>query len=321
MDTTALTPPIRMGHPQVDLAILMAPIERANLSQATKTKYLRAITRFIDAGGDITDPLSMAEHARALPQSGRAFLKSAVKYLTEGAALAAKSQATPENVNTIQAALYRIEALQEAVKVKASSGIKAHTWLSQAQVRALMATCADNLEGLRDWIVLGLLVGAGLRREELVNLRFDDLTEVPRNGNGSGEREFAQRPVLAVTGKGAKARVIPIKPILAERLREWGEKVGGGLVARSLGRKRVIGESLSAVGVFGIVRKHGAMIGKLDLDPHDMRRSYAQLGYEAGVPLTQITRLLGHSSVATTQRYLNLDLDLETTVSDFIPLD
>ena len=37
-------------------------------------------------------------------------------------------------------------------------------------------------------------------------------------------------------------------------------------------------------------------------------RPIAQLGYQAGVPLTQISRLLGHASLTTTQRYLNLDL-------------
>ena len=53
--------------------------------------------------------------------------------------------------------------------------------------------------------------------------------------------------------------------------------------------------------------------------PHDLRRTYAQLGYQAGIPVTLISRLLGHAAIATTQRYLNLDLDLETTVSDVIP--
>jgi len=67
------------------------------------------------------------------------------------------------------------------------------------------------------------------------------------------------------------------------------------------------------------VRKHGALIGQPALAPHDLRRTYAQLGYQAGVPLTQISRLLGHASLTTTQRYLNLDLDLDVTVSDFIP--
>jgi len=63
------------------------------------------------------------------------------------------------------------------------------------------------------------------------------------------------------------------------------------------------------------------MMGKLELAPHDLRRTYTQLGYEAGIPITQIGKLLGHASIATTQRYLNLELDLETTISDFIPFE
>jgi integrase len=96
--------------------------------------------------------------------------------------------------------------------------------------------------------------------------------------------------------------------------------VGGGLVARSLGMGKKLGGSISAVAIFQIVRKYGGMIGLPELAPHDLRRTFAQLGYEAGVPITQISVLLGHSNVATTQKYLNLDLDLEITASDFIPL-
>jgi integrase len=58
---------------------------------------------------------------------------------------------------------------------------------------------------------------------------------------------------------------------------------------------------------------------KPSLAPHDLRRTYAQIGYESGVPITQISKLLGHTSIAMTLRYLNLSLDLETTVSDFVP--
>ena len=68
------------------------------------------------------------------------------------------------------------------------------------------------------------------------------------------------------------------------------------------------------------MRQHGALIEIRELAAHDLRRTHAQLGFEAGVPITQVSRLLGHSSVETTQRYLNLDVDLEVTVSDFIPL-
>ena len=73
------------------------------------------------------------------------------------------------------------------------------------------------------------------------------------------------------------------------------------------------------MGIYNIVNKAGQMIGQPELAPHDLRRTFAQLGFQAGVPITQISKLLGHTSISTTQRYLNLDLDLATTVSDFIP--
>jgi integrase len=81
-----------------------------------------------------------------------------------------------------------------------------------------------------------------------------------------------------------------------------------------------VDESLSDVAIFHVVQKYGAAIGIPELAPHDLRRTFAQIGFDAGVPTTQISKLLGHSSVETTQRYLNLELDLDTTASDFVPL-
>ena len=80
------------------------------------------------------------------------------------------------------------------------------------------------------------------------------------------------------------------------------------------------GWSISAVALFQLVRRYGDSIDKTDLAAHDLRRTYAQLGHEAGVPIPQISKLLGHASVQTTMTYLNLELDLETTVSDFVPM-
>ena len=292
----------------------ISAIDNANLADSTKYQYRKAITNYLNTGSKWWDAQALTDYAIGLNKSSRAFLKAAIRLMTSNLALELKARAIPDNLNQVQASLYRLEAIDAAIQVKASKGIKAHTWLSQKQVKELMATCDDDIVGLRDWIILGLLVGAGLRREELVNLKFEDVKEQPlKNGNN--------RSVLSIKGKGAKDRVIPIHPVLAKRILEWKELVGDGCIARSLGRKKVLGKSLSAIGVFNIARKHGVQIGMPNLAPHDLRRTYAQLGYEAGVPLTQISRLLGHATIATTQRYLNLELDLETTISDFIPLN
>jgi len=296
----------------------LAAIERAPLAATTKAQYKKAITHYLETGRSLADSDDLADYAIQRPKSTRSFLKAAIKLVTGKMAIDLKGQATPANISATQAGLYRLEALTSAIQVQSEKGVKAHTWLSQKQVKDIMLTCGDDLQGVRDWVILGLLLGAGLRREELTTLRFTDLVEMPgKNGK--------PRVVLAVKGgKGAKDRLIPIKPILAERIHAWQHKVGGSgdeLVGRSLGRAKVIGDSISTIGIFGIVRKHGESIGITGLDPHDCRRTYAQLGYEAGCPLTQISKLLGHSNIATTQRYLNLELDLEVTVSDFIPLE
>ena len=150
-------------------------------------------------------------------------------------------------------------------------------------------------------------------------MRFEDIKQQP-NGDGF-------RTVLDVKGKGNKARVVPVSSKFAEALTDWAARCGGqGYVCRSLGMGCELGASLTPVAVFNIVRKRGEQIGfdgvkRPKLAAHDLRRTYAQLGFEAGVPSTQISVLLGHSSVSVTQKYLNLDLDLETTVSDFIPFN
>jgi integrase len=277
----------------------LAVIDRADIAVSTKTQYKRALQRFFrETGASLTDVDALAHHAETLPRSRRAFLKAAVKLYTEGMATVIKGQATPENVNRVQAALYRIDAMQDAVKTSNGKGTKAHTWLSQAEVNRLLAACQNGIVGQRDRLAVGLLLAAGLRREEAASLRFEDVRLQP-----VGDRI---RTVLAIRGKGSKDRVVPISDDLADAIDGWAKVVGGeGYVLRSLGMNR----------------KPGKMIGKPDLQPHDLRRSFAQLGYEAGIPITQISRLLGHASIQTTQRYLNLDLHLELTVSDFIPFE
>lgn len=288
-------------------------IEHAPLAASTRAKYRRVTLTFLEGGGELGDVAQVQAYAAGLSGSQRVFFKAALRLLSAAYADNLKAGATPENVAQVQAGLYRLEALRDVVKTRKQKGTKAHTWLTPWQVKKVTAACPDTLEGRRDWIILAVLLGAGLRREELETLDFGALKRMPRKGGGF-------RDALEVKGKGNKTRVIPISALLASRLRAWQSEVGGGRVARSLGRAQRLGEKISAVAIFGIVRKYGAVVGEPELSPHDLRRTFAQLGYDAGVPPMQLSTLLGHESVETTRRYLNLGLDLESTASDFVPL-
>lgn len=295
-------------------AVLMA-IERSSLAPSTKVKYRRAVEGYLATGAGLTDAEALASYAAELPASGRAFLKAAVgkwaSYMVSQ--VKARPAGDPGEVLMKQEAIYRFEALQEAIQVRSPAGNKAHVWLTPAEVRRLMALPGDDIAGRRDRVALGLLVAAGLRRREAVRLTFADVKLQP-------VRERI-RTVLEVAGKGDKQRQVPISDQLAAALDAWGADVdGGGRVLRSVSAAGGVGESLSAVGLFKLVQRYGAEIGRPGLAPHDLRRTYAQIGYDSGVPITQISKLLGHATVATTQRYLNLELDLMTTVSDFVPM-
>jgi len=290
-----------------------------NLQPSTKKQYKKAINNYLATGASLTDPAALAGYANTVGSSTRAFLAAAVKRMAKEVEQLAKSEATPENIATIQAAVYRSEALQSAIKVEKHVGQKAHTWLSQKQVTDLLKACKVRKSGnaeagivaQRDRLAIGLLVAAGLRRAEAVALTFEDIKLQP-----VGDK---MRTVLDVTGKGAKSRVVPISDRLANAISDWGAVVGQGRILRSLGRSKQIGDSMTTTALYNLVQKRGHIIGKPELQPHDLRRTYAQLGLKAGIPIEQISKLLGHANIKTTQQYLNIDLDLDATISDFVP--
>lgn len=303
-DETALAIPQR--------ADLLAFIDRnQDLADRTKVKYKRALSNYLDAGHDLRDAETLADYALTLSPSSRAFLKAAVRLWTKAMEQEVKANVTPDKVNDAKTILMRLEAINEAIHVQKAKGKKSHTWLSKAEVKRLLDTCEEDIRGQRDRLLLGLLAAAGLRREEAAALRFDDVKLKPIRG------KF--RTVLAIEGKGAKGREVPVSNRLANALDEWAKVTGGqGRILRSLGMGRRLGKSLSAVSIFNIVRQRGGLIDK-DLAPHDLRRTYAQIGLEEDIPITQLSVLLGHESVETTMKYLDLHLDLDVTVSDFVP--
>ena len=303
MLTTYETPPIHY-----------AIIDSAGKAPTTTEKYKRAIDHMIAEGIDPRNQAALAIYGMRLSGSERGFLKAALKLLTKGQEIALKTSASADNLAETQAQLYNLDAMNMTLKANSQKGKKSAIWLTPAQVEEI-TTLPDRatIQGRRDWVVISTMLGAGLRRSEMASLTFDQLKRQPKK-NGQ------LRGVLDVTGKGDKTRNVPISPILEERLKEWQKETGGRNVARSINKSGKLSESLSDKAINDIVHKYGSLIGLPELEAHDLRRTWAQLGLNAGIPITQISALLGHASIKTTQDYLDLHINLDVSISDFVPL-
>lgn len=175
-------------------------------------------------------------------------------------------------------------------------GIRQGRWLTHGQSQQLLAQPdPSTLKGKRDRAILALLIGCGLRRQELSHLRFSHLQQ----------RE--SRTIIAdMEGKGRRIRSIAVPRWVLSAVDAWtqaAELVDGFLFRRMVKGNRIAGASLSADAIWTIVRTHAEGIG-IELAPHDLRRTAGKLMKKAGGDLCEIQAFYGHSSPETTMRYL-----------------
>lgn len=285
------------------------------LMPASKKKYKQVLTKALDSGATFDKLESVIKYWEGLTPSNQRLFKSAIRAWGKGIETRAKLSATPENVHAIQATIWRLEGISSSLETPEITGQKPHTWLTFNYVIRIYAICSDDTNKCkRDRILFGLMCGAGLRRDELVKLRFKDIIKQPI-ANGK------VRHTLDVQGKGNKRRAVPIRPDLAEAMFQWREIVGVGSILRSVNKGDSTGKSLSGSAISKIVTNVGIKIGQPNLAPHDLRRTFARLAYNNGngVDLEQLRIILGHKNVTDTQKYVNAQIDLERAPCDYTP--
>lgn len=167
-------------------------------------------------------------------------------------------------------------------------------------VRATAAWCEDvDVHPARSRRFVALCLYAGLR---ITEARLQDWRHV--------DEVAGELVVRAEVGKGGKARRVPIAPPLARLLGEVPRPERRGAVAGLPG-----GSPLSRGGAEQIFRRELPRAG-VEVTAHMLRRAFATRLDELGVSLRIIQRLLGHSSLATTERYIGVDNDrLRTAVA------
>ncbi|MEV7973006.1 tyrosine recombinase XerC [Cellulomonas sp. NPDC089187] len=171
---------------------------------------------------------------------------------------------------------------------------------SAADLLDVARTRADDEDPihLRDWAALELLYATGVRVGELCRADVDDL-------------DLAER-TLRVLGKGGKERVVPVGEPAVDATRQWLGRgrpalaVDGSGPALFLGRR---GGRVDQRQLRSAVHAVAQVAGVDDVAPHALRHSAATHLLEGGSDLRSVQEVLGHSSLATTQRYTHVTAD------------
>ena len=162
---------------------------------------------------------------------------------------------------------------------------------------AAVAADDGSPTAIRDRAVLELLYATGIRVSELCAM---DVTDVDDD-----------RRTIRVLGKGGKERVVPFGAPAGAALDDWararerlaGDRSGNALFLGARGGR------IDPRTVRAAVHRLTAEAGVSDLAPHGLRHSAATHVLEGGADLRTVQELLGHATLATTQRYTHVSVE------------
>lgn len=171
------------------------------------------------------------------------------------------------------------------------------------EIEALFRVCDASVQGHRDRAMLALLFGLGLRRSELVGL---DLADV----------DLPSGRVIIRRGKGNRQRAAYLPEASSQGVSGWlrvrGSQDGpllnpirrGRPAESSRPREHIATDArLSSQTVYDSVRRLFRLAGVIPFSPHDARRTLIATLLDAGVDISTVARIVGHSQVTTTSRY------------------
>ena len=160
--------------------------------------------------------------------------------------------------------------------------------------------------GVRDGAIFLFLYNTGARVNEALSMRWSDL--------------HLTRPMqVRLRCKGGKERICPLWRQTTDLLRQLQRQSAASAESRVFLNSR--GEPLSRDGVayvlrryYKLARKEHSTLPHPSIHPHVLRHSCAVALLQAGIELTAIRDYLGHSSIATTGRYLQTNLAMKREV-------
>jgi len=159
---------------------------------------------------------------------------------------------------------------------------------------------AARLDNYRDYVMLAVMAGCGLREAETVGLKLSDFQDAG-----------GDVVLLRVLGKGDKIRNVPISPDLWRLIQNYVLLSGRSLNSHTDARKPLLNsrvgkdKALTTRSVQNIVKKYVRAAGiTKPISPHSIRHTVGTNMAVNEAPLLVIQQFLGHSDPKTTMRYI-----------------
>jgi site-specific recombinase XerD len=156
--------------------------------------------------------------------------------------------------------------------------------------------CKNEFIRFRDKLLFKFIMFCGLRRNELLNIRINDIS-------------LEEKTLFIRQGKGRKDRIVPIHDQLAKDLVAYRRLRGSSPVKNLLliNDKR---SKMTAGYLNHIYRRTKALAGlRGEFSPKVFRSTFATMLYENSVSLRSIQELMGHSRIGTTAEYIRVSVN------------
>jgi integrase/recombinase XerD len=157
--------------------------------------------------------------------------------------------------------------------------------LTDKEIQRLAAFRPKGRIQIRTWVLAMLLLDCGLRIGEALTLERANVD--------------LDNLVLRVWGKGSKERLVPISLELRKHLFRFLRQTSGRYVFAAFS-----GAALERHNVYTEMQRLCRAAGITVLHPHAFRHAYAVHATKNGLDVFRLSRILGHSSINTTQIYL-----------------
>ena len=184
--------------------------------------------------------------------------------------------------------------------------------LDDSEIEAMQKTFNRSLPGpARNYVIVEVLYGCGLRVSELVNLKLSNI--------------YAEEQMLQIFGKGDKERWVPINPRALKLMQDYILTLRSHLPIVPGEEKYVFlnlrGHHLSRVAVFQFIKEAVEKAGiHKTVSPHSLRHSFATELVQNGADLRAVQEMLGHECLSTTEIYTHLSRQyLRDTISTYHP--